>query len=105
MGADVEVRQGRSPRTASCPIPDEALPGEEGRLPGQGKPKEVLLGKGVLELLDPIEPDRNLGVDQRVDRERRALGALGEFLPGPCGPLRVLGQDIEKDVAVDEDGQ
>jgi hypothetical protein len=103
--ASGSVGQGRSPRAASSPISDEALAGEEGRLPRQGKSKEVLLGKDVLELLDPVEADRHLGVDERVDRERRALRALGESLPGPCGSLRILGHDVEKDVAVDEDGQ
>jgi len=77
------------------PIADEALPGEEGRLPRQGKSQEVVPGEGVVELLDPLEPDRDLGIDEGVDRERGALGALGERLPRPCGPLRVLGEDVE----------
>ena len=77
------------------PIADEALPGEEGRLPGQGKSQEVLLGERLLEFFDPLEPDRDLGVNEGIDRERGALGALGERLPRPCGPLRVLGEDVE----------
>lgn len=105
MRTDVEVRQGRSAPAASSPIPDEAFPGEEGRLPGQRKSQEVLLREDVLEVLDPLEPDRDLGVDERVDREGGALSARGEGLSRPRGPLRVLGDDVEQDIAVDEDGQ
>jgi hypothetical protein len=105
VGADVEVGQWRSPPAASAPIPDEALPGEEGRLPRQRKSQEVLLREGVLELLDAFETDRDLGVDERVDRERRSLGALREGVTRPGGPLGVFCEDVEQDVAVDEDGQ
>ena len=105
VGADVEVGEGRSSPAAPAAIAHEALPGEEGRLPGQGKSQEVLLGESVLELLDPLEPDRDLGVDERVDRERGSLGALREGLTRPRGPLRVLGKDVEQDVAIDEDSQ
>jgi len=35
--ADVEIRQGGSTAAAPLPIPDEAFPGEEGRLPRKGK--------------------------------------------------------------------
>lgn len=105
VGADVEVRQRGSAPAASPPVSDEALTGEEGRLPRQRKTQEVLRGEGVLEILDALEADRNLGVDQRVDRERRALGGGGERLARPRGPLRILGEDVEQDVAIDEDGQ
>jgi hypothetical protein len=105
VGSDVEVGQGGSPRAAPSPIPEVTLAGEEGRFPGQRESQEVLLGKGVLELFDLLEADRDLGIDQRVDRECGALGALREGLPRPSGPFRVLGEDVEQDVAVDEDGQ
>ena len=105
VSANVEVGERRSPNTASSPIPDEALSGEEGRLPRQRKSKEILFGEGVLEFLDPFEPDRHFGVDERIDRERAALGALREGFAGPHRPLRVIGHDVEQDVAVDEDRQ
>ena len=105
MGADVEVRQGGSTPAAALPIADEALPSEEARLPRQGESQEVLLREGVLEILDPLESDRNLGIDERIDREGGSLGAFGEGLLRPGGPFRVLREDVEQDVAVDEDGQ
>jgi len=86
------------------PSPCHHLPATKAASQGRGSRRKSA-SAGVLGLLDPIEPDRHLGVDQRVDRERRALGALCEGLPGPRGPLRVLGHDIEPDVAVDENGQ
>jgi hypothetical protein len=105
MGADVEVGERGAPTATASSVADEALPCEERRLPRQGKSKEVLLREGVLELLDPLEADRDLGVDERVDGQRRPLGALREGLPRPGGPSPVLGEDVEQDVAVDEDGQ
>lgn len=105
VGADVEVRQRRPATPASSAVSDEALPSEECRLPRQGKAQEIFLREGFLELLDPIEPDRDFGVDERIDREGGALSAFGEGLLRPGGPFRVFGENVEQDVAVDEDGQ
>ena len=105
MGADVEVRQRGSTPAAASPIADEALPGEEARFPRQGKSQEVRLRESVLEILNPLESDRNLGIDERIDREGGSLGAFGEGLLRPGGPFRVFREDVEQDVAVDENGQ
>ncbi len=41
--------------------------------------------------------------DDRVDGERSGIGDLRKHLRGPLAPARLVGRDIEKGVAVDED--
>jgi hypothetical protein len=59
-------------------------------------------GHRVVEFLDAVEANGDLGVDDRVDDERRRRSRLGEATGRPLEPLRVFGQDVEEDVAVDQ---
>ena len=38
-----------------------------------------------------------------LDRQGRPIGALGKPVCGPVTPTRILGHDVQDDVAVDED--
>lgn len=87
----VEVGKRRSTSASAPPVAHEALPGEGGRFPGQGESTEIRLRERILEVLDPIELDRDLGVDDRVDGERRFASAGGERLLGPRAPLGIAG--------------
>jgi hypothetical protein len=75
---DVEVRQRRATHAAAAAILDEALPCEQGSLPGKRKASEDVSGKRLLEFLDAIETDRHLGVDERIDRKSTRVGGSGQ---------------------------
>jgi hypothetical protein len=66
MRSDVEVGKGRSPASAPPSVPDEALSGEEGGFPGQRESHEISRRQRVLEFLDSLEADRDLGVHEWV---------------------------------------
>lgn len=71
---------------------------------------ELGVGNRLLLAEDKLR-DNLRAVQERNDIEAAdpaappAVGALGEGLLGPPGPLRILGHDVEQDVAVGEDGQ
>src|SRR4030095_9137590 len=105
MRADVEVGQRGARCAAPSPVTEEALSRQESRFPRQRKSQEILSGQRVLEILDPLEPDRDLGVDEWIDRQSGTLRALGERVARPRRPLPILRENVEQDVAVDEDCQ
>ena len=67
MGADVEIRQRRGPRTASPPAGEIGFPGEESGFPRQVLAFEERDGQQLVEVFDAAETYRNLGIDLRVD--------------------------------------
>ena len=48
------------------------------------------------------EPDGHFGVDDWVDVHRTGLGDLGQGITGPIPPRRILREDVQQDVAVDQ---
>src|ERR1700748_42748 len=53
-------------------------------------------------ILDPAKADRDFAVDDRVDHKAGRITGLGKSYRRPVGPGRVVGQDIQENIAVDK---
>src|SRR6266545_874443 len=97
---DVEIGKRGAFLAASSSISQKAFPSQEGGLPGQRAAFEQLRRQRFLQVLDTRKADRDLRVDDRVDRENRLVGSAGERFSGPGKPARILRQDVQEDIAV-----
>ncbi len=79
-----------------------ALPARNAAVQGRGARRKVLEGERVVEILDPREPHRHLGVDDRIDEQRARLRGGRERVGRPLQPRGVLSEDVEEDVGIDE---
>jgi hypothetical protein len=104
VGADVEIRQGRPPLAPTAPVSNEGAAGQERGLPRQRLALIVVFWQRGFEILDPLEPGGHLRVDHGVHDERARVGLPRQRRSRPVQPLRILGDDVENDVAVDEGG-
>jgi hypothetical protein len=98
--ADIEVRERGTLLAASPAVGQECLAGEEARLIRQRLALEAIGGNGIVEVLDPVEADRDLGVHDRVDHQRAVVQGLGEGICRPLAPGRILGHDVKDDAGV-----
>ena len=103
VGADVEVRKGGTAPPAAPAVLEEHLAGQERRFPRQRVTTKVIGRDGIVEIFDAIEPNRDLGIDDGIDDERRGLGQFDQSARRPLEPRWILGQHVEDDVAVNED--
>jgi len=101
--ANIEVWQGRRSHSASFAVIEEALARQKAGLPGQLRSLIDLAGQRCVQGLYGLESDRYFSVNDGIDHKRRMFGALGQGLAGPCRPLRIIGGDVEKDIAVHKD--
>src|SRR5207249_7333372 len=103
VGPDEEVRERRGPLAAALPVGREGA----GRRPSgavrECQPPYTGFGKGLLEQRFSFEPEAQLRIDDRVDRERATLGRARERFLGPAPPSRVPGPEIDEDIRVDGD--
>src|SRR5215468_1546591 len=104
MGSDKEIRQRRSFRSAPAPISKKRLPCKKGGLIGNRLSFEQGFRQRVIEVLNSRIVNRNLGIDNRVDNQTKAITYAFYRRCRPGVPSRVLCQDIEQDVAVDDYG-
>lgn len=58
--------------------------------------------KRGVELLDPRIPNRDLGINDRIDEEAIAVGGTLDGPRRPYKPTRIFRHDIEKNVGVDQ---
>jgi hypothetical protein len=90
MGADEEVGEGGSLPPLAPPVSHKAFAREKSRFPWQGlAPKEIGRERRV-QVFDPIEADRHLGVDNRIDDEGVLLCQLVQALRRPAVPVRMI---------------
>jgi excinuclease ABC subunit A len=75
---------------------------EVGPEAGAGGGRIVLRRQRVLQVLDPREANRDLGVHDRVDPERSRLAGGRECVERPPHPHRILADHVEQHVGVDE---
>ena len=61
-------------------------------------PRAQLRRQRLLEFLDPLERDRDLGVDDRVDQCWPAVERIGELRLRPLTPPGILGEEVEQHV-------
>ena len=69
MGTDEEIRQGRALLSAPSPVLDETLACQERRFPRDRATLEHGFRNSRIHILDAVKPDRDLGVDNRVDHQ------------------------------------
>ena len=105
MSPDLRVGQCRGSRSFATPVAKETLRCEKRRSPGERPPLEDRGIERVVQLLDPVEADRDLGVDQRVDDERTLVSTPRERFGRPVQPAPVLREDVQEDVALDEESR
>src|SRR5215469_4136889 len=101
--SDVKVRKRCGPLAAPPAIAQVALAGEEAGFPRQSFSLVGGKGQGCIQGFNGAETDRYLGVDNGIDNECRTLGTLSQCARGPVGPFRVVGRDVQNNVAIDED--
>jgi hypothetical protein len=101
MGSDQEVREDGLACASGAAVVGVSVAGEEG-----GGGRDLLddrhRGEGGAKRFKAGESRRDLGQDDGVDDDRPALRGFGEVRQRPVDPLRVLGEDIEQDAAVDD---
>src|SRR5258708_5171022 len=105
MGANKEVWQRRSLRSASTPIDEKRLPRKKGSLIGDRLSFEHGFRQPRVEVLDSRIASRNLSVDDRVDDQTKAVSRTLHCRGRPAVPARILRREIEQDVAVDHHGR
>jgi len=74
VGSDKKIRQRRSICSAPLSIGQQRLPREKGGFVRNCFPVEHGLRKRDLEFLDPRIPNRDLGINDRIDDEAIAVG-------------------------------
>src|SRR4051812_906706 len=90
------------PPSSAPPILQVCLRGEERSvIPKRLSPKMVGRQR-LVQILLGVEMNRRLGVDDRIDDKRAACRSFGQCGPRPFKPDRVLGEDVEQNVRVDE---
>lgn len=82
----------------------EGLPGEEASFKGNRLTFDRRFRQRRFQVLDTRISDRNLGIDDCVDDKAKAICGIFQRRGRPREPSRVLGHDVEQDVAVDENG-
>ncbi len=102
VSADEEVRERGESRPSAAPVPDERLPSEEGCLPRNSETAELVDRQGFLEPFDRREPDRHLGIDDRVHVHRTGFDRSLECTDRPVEPFKIFGENVEDHIGVDE---
>ncbi len=103
MGADIEIGQGRGSNAATSPILDERPTRDESGLIGKRQPPESFRTKMEIKLPHRRKTRCDLGLDDRVDRHIVTIRSVAEGPLRPFPPYRILRQDIDNDIGVDED--
>src|ERR1039458_10003073 len=100
--ADVEIRQGRGPRSPASSVSQEALSRQETGFPWKWFPPVQSRGKSRVQRFDCGVANRHFSVDDGIDDERGVLSGFGERARGPIPPEGIVGGDVQQDVAVHE---
>jgi hypothetical protein len=109
VGANEEIGQHPGLSAAHGAIPLKSLTGEEQRRTrhhgaerhhGADKPGAADHG---IELLHSCIADRQLGIDDVIDCELIVRGGEIQLLLRPLGPSRIVGDEIQQDIRIDED--
>ena len=95
MGADKEITQHVAFRTAATPITDKRLAGQEERWPRDFKGTQRHAFHHAVQRFDGRERQRELRIDDGIDREPMDLSAAAPMLLGPSTDL----QDARGDAA------
>jgi hypothetical protein len=101
MSANVEVGQRRASGATPVSVVAEALAREEGRCPGEILSFD-LTGQGCIEVLDLGEPNRYLGIHDRIDQYRPDVHSLSQSGLRPCQPRSIFGEYVKQDARIDE---
>jgi len=98
--ADEEVWKRRPLGATTLAVLHKGLSCEKGGFPRHGCPPKVSARKRYLHRLDLGEAHRDFGIDDSVDQQWPSVSSLGECVCGPAEPIRILGENIEQDIAV-----
>src|SRR6185437_7418900 len=102
MRSDIKIRKRSGALAAPPAITEETLAGEETGLPRQSLPFVGRRRQCSVQGFNGAEADRYLGVDNGIDNQGRAVGTLSQCLRRPLCPFGVIGRNIQKYIAVDE---
>jgi hypothetical protein len=101
--SDEEVGQDVRPRAAGFSIGDKRLASQKQRRPGNFQQFQLQARDGVVDFLRALERQRKLGIDNCVDRELMDLRLRPKLCDGSYGPLRIILQDVDQYVRIDQD--
>jgi hypothetical protein len=102
MSSDIKVGQDRMSFAAATPITKEALRREKSGRIRKMKPMKLVRRQNLIQLLYSFEAARHFRVDDRVDGKFVALRRFDERVRRPVQPNRISGEEIQQDIAVDQ---
>jgi len=103
MCADEEIGKHASPRAAALSVRLESLARKEQCWTGDVGDADASGPEHPIELLNPREADRQLGIDHEIDGKTVAQCRGLKLMLRPVSPGWVICQDVQKDVGVEED--
>lgn len=103
MRTNKEIKQNTRTLTARFSVALVALPGEEQRAAWCRFNGQARVYDQFLDVLDAIVFDGEFGEDDLIYRQLIARGGSLQLRKGPQLPNRIVCDDIEQDVGIDED--
>ena len=103
MRADEKIGQDAGLDAAAAPVGNERFSREEQGLARNPKNLETSSLDHGIQRFDGRQGDRKFGIDHVVDRQRPAYRRGVDLRLRPVAPDRVIPEDVENDVGVDED--